>query len=82
MSVNNISSKLTSVEKIVQRVVSAEKSNQKEIRLTVQEAREIVTDLSILTSKLGKHIEEIHAKLDKIEVASNEIKVQVDGGAF
>jgi len=82
MSANNISTKLTSVEKIVQRLVSAEKSNQKEIRLTVQEAREIVTDLSILTSKLGKHIEEIHAKLDKIEVASNEIKVQVDGGTF
>lgn len=82
MSANNISTKLTSVEKIVQRVVAAEKSNQKEIRLTVQEAREIVTDLSILTSKLGKHIEEIHAKLDKIEVASSEIKVQVDGGTF
>ncbi len=82
MSANNIPVKLTSVEKIVQRLVAAEKSNQKEIRLSVQEAREIVTDLSVLTSKLGKHIEEIHAKLNKIEVSNNEINVQVDGGTF
>lgn len=82
MSANNIPVKLTSVEKIVQRLVAAEKSNQKEIRLSVQEAREIVTDLSTLTSKLGKHIEEIHAKLDRIEVSNKEISVQVDGGTF
>jgi septation ring formation regulator EzrA len=66
MSANNVSLKLTSVEKIVQRLVAAEKTNQKEIRLSVQEAREIITDLSVLSSKLGKHIEEIHQKLDKI----------------
>jgi septation ring formation regulator EzrA len=82
MSQNNISVKLTSVEKIVQRLVAAEKANLKEIRLSVQEAREIVTDLSILTSKLGKHIEEIHSKLDKITSVSSEISVKVDGGTF
>jgi septation ring formation regulator EzrA len=82
MSRNDLPTKLTSVEKIVQRLVSAEKTNQKEIRLTVQEAREIVTDLSVLTSKLGKHIEEIHQKLDKIEVANAQINVQMDGGGF
>jgi septation ring formation regulator EzrA len=82
MSRNDLPVKLTSVEKIVQRLVAAEKTNQKEIRLTVQEAREIVTDLSVLTSKLGKHIEDIHQKLDKIEVASAQINVQMDGGVF
>jgi septation ring formation regulator EzrA len=82
MSRNDLPAKLTSVEKIVQRLVSAEKTNQKEIRLTIQEAREIVTDLSILTSKLGKHIEEIHQKLDKIEVAGAQVNVQMDGGTF
>jgi septation ring formation regulator EzrA len=82
MSANNLPTKLTSVEKIVQRLVAAEKSNQKEIRLSVQEAREIVTDLSVLTSKLGKHIEEIHQKLGKIEAVSAQINVQMDGGTF
>jgi septation ring formation regulator EzrA len=82
MSRNDLPAKLTSVEKIVQRLVSAEKTNQKEIRLTIQEAREIVTDLSILTSKLGKHIEEIHQNLDKIEVAGAQVNVQMDGGTF
>jgi septation ring formation regulator EzrA len=82
MSANNVSIKLTSVEKIVQRLVAAEKTNQKEIRLSVQEAREIITDLSVLSSKLGKHIEEIHQKLDKIEVANAQINVQMDGGTF
>lgn len=82
MSRNDLPVKLTSVEKIVQRLVAAEKTNQKEIRLTVQEAREIVTDLSVLTSKLGKHIEDIHQKLDKIEAASAQLNVQMDGGTF
>jgi septation ring formation regulator EzrA len=82
MSRNDLPVKLTSVEKIVQRLVAAEKTNQKEIRLSVQEAREIVTDLSVLTSKLGKHIEDIHQKLDKIEVANAQLNVQMDGGTF
>ena len=82
MSRNDLPIKLTSVEKIVQRLVAAEKTNQKEIRLSVQEAREIVTDLSVLTSKLGKHIEDIHQKLDRIEVANAQLNVQMDGGTF
>jgi mevalonate kinase len=82
MSQNNISIKLTSVEKLVQRLVAAEKTNQKEIRMSVTEAREVITDLSILTSKLGKHIEEIHQRLDKLNVSTNELSVQMDGGQF
>jgi septation ring formation regulator EzrA len=82
MSQNNLSLKLTSVEKLVQRLVAAEKTNQKEIRMSVSEAREVITDLSILTSKLGKHIEEIHQRLDKLNVSNNEMSVQMDGGQF
>jgi len=82
MSQNKLPSSLTSVEKLVQRLVAAERSNQKEIRMSVQEVRDIVTDLSIMTSKLGKNIDEIHAKLDKIVSVSSEITVQVDGGNF
>jgi len=82
MSQNNISIKLTSVEKLVQRLVAAEKTNQKEIRMSVAEAREVITDLSILTSKLGKQIEEIHQRLDKLNVSTNELSVQMDGGQF
>ncbi len=80
MSQNNF--KLTSVEKLVQRLVAAEKTNQKEIRISVIEAREIITDLSVLTSKLGKHIEEIHQRLDKLSVSTTELNIQMDGGQF
>jgi septation ring formation regulator EzrA len=82
MSLNKVPQNLTSVEKLVQRLHTAEKSNQKEIRLSTQEARDILTDLSIMTAKIGKNLDEINAKLDKINVASSEIKVQVDGGTF
>lgn len=82
MSQDKISIQLPSVEKLVQRLVTAEKTNQKEIRITVQEARELVTDLSLLTTKLGKHIQEIHAKLDKLTPEQQQITVQMDGGVF
>ncbi len=82
MSQDKISIQLPSVERLVQRLVAAEKTNQKEIRITVHEARELVTDLSLLTTKLGKHIQEIHAKLDKLTPEQQQITVQMDGGVF
>lgn len=82
MSQNNIPDRLPSVERLIQRLVTAEKSNQKEIRLTTQEAKELVTDLSMITSKLSKHIADIHTKLDKLVIQSPEINVQMDGGTF
>ena len=65
MSQNNIPERLGSVERIIQRVATAEKTNQKEIRITLQEAKELITDLALITSKLGKTIDEINGKLDK-----------------
>jgi septation ring formation regulator EzrA len=82
MSQDKLSIQLPSVERLVQRLVTAEKTNQKEIRLTIQEARELTTDLSVMTSKLGKQITEIHAKLDRLTGEQQQISVQMDGGSF
>jgi len=82
MSQDKTSIQLPSVERLIQRVVAAEKTNQKEIRLTIQEARELTTDLSLMTSKLGKQITEIHSRLDKLTGEQQQISVQMDGGTF
>jgi predicted nucleic acid-binding Zn-ribbon protein len=73
---------LPSIERIIQRVTTAEKSNQKEIRITIQEGKELVSDLAVITSKLAKTINEIHAKMDKLNVQEAEINVKMDGGGF
>lgn len=82
MSQNNIPDRLPSIERIIQRVTTAEKSNQKEIRITIQEGKELVSDLAVITSKLAKTINEIHAKMDKLNVQEAEINVKMDGGGF
>lgn len=74
--------KLPSVERLIQRLNTAEKSNQKEFRMSIQEARELITDLSLLTSRLGKTIENINSKLDKLTAESETITVKMDGGSF
>lgn len=82
MQQNNLPNRLGSVEKLAQRLKSAELSQQKEIKLTVQEARELVMDLSLLTAKMGNHIQEIHEMIAKIQVNNETIEVKFDGGAF
>ena len=82
MSQNNIPERLGSVERIIQRVATAEKTNQKEICITLQEAKELITDLALITSKLGKTIDDINGKLDKLTVQTQEINVSMDGGTF
>jgi len=81
MSQNNLAT-LPNLEKFFQRVGTAERTNQKEIRLTINEARDMMNDLALLTSGLGKTITDIHAKLDKLTVESQEIKIGMDGGTF
>lgn len=81
MSQNNITT-LPSVEKLVARVAAAEKSQQKEIRITIQEARDLTAELSVLTAKLGKTVQEIHAMLSEIRESSNKIDIKFDGGTF
>jgi len=81
MSQNNITS-LPTVEKLISRVAVAEKSQQKEIRISIQEARDLTSELSVLTSKLGKTVQEIHAMLSEIRESTTKIDVKFDGGQF
>lgn len=82
MSLNNLPNNLPSVEKLLQRVASAERSQQKEIRITIQEAKELTAELAIMTSKLGKTIQDIHSMLLDIKNNSEKIDIKFDGGGF
>lgn len=82
MSQNNIPTNLPSVERLLQRVIAAERSQQKDIRLTIQEARELTAELAIITSKLGKTVQEVHQMLSEIRAATSNIEVKFDGGGF
>lgn len=82
MSANNLPTTLPSVERLIQRVNSAEKTQQKEIRITIQEARELTTELAIMTSKLGRTVQEIHTMLAQIKESTTNIDVKFDGGTF
>ena len=82
MSQNKIPINLPTVEKLLNRVASAEKSQQKEIRISIQEARDLTLELALITSKLGNTIQEIHDKLSKISENAGSIDVKLDGGTF
>lgn len=73
---------MPSVQRLLQRISSAEKTNQKEIRITIQEARELTTDLALLTSKLGTTVQEVHTMLRKMKAENEELEVKFDGGDF
>lgn len=82
MSLNNPPTNLPSVERLIQRLNSAEKTQQKEIRISIQEGKELVQELAIITSKLGKTIQEIHQVLLEVKANSSSIDVKFDGGNF
>lgn len=82
MSQNNIPINLPSVEKLIQRVIAAEKSQQKDIRISIEEARMLTAELAILTAKLGKTVSEIHQLLAEIKESTTQIDVKFDGGGF
>ena len=82
MSQNNIPVTLPTVEKLIQRITVAEKSQQKEIRITIQEARDLTAELAVMTSKLGKTVQEIHQMLAEIKESTTNIDVKFDGGTF
>ena len=79
---NNIPSNLPGVEKLIRRITAAEKSQQKDIRISIQEAREITTELALLSANLNTRITEIHEALENIKKNSSEIEVKFDGGGF
>ena len=78
----DIPSTLPTVTKIIQRVDAAEKTQQREIRLTIQEARSLINELAIITSKLGNTIAEIHSALNALKDSTSNISVKFDGGNF
>ena len=83
MPPNNLPNNLPSIERLLLRIRSAEKSQQKEIRLTIQEANELSDELAVLTVKLSKTINEIHSNL--LEIKSNNSgnsTTSFDGGGF
>lgn len=79
---SNLPTNLPSVERLLQRVAAAEKSQQKDIRISIQEARELTAELAIMTAKLGKTVQEIHAMLAEIKESTTNIDVKFDGGGF
>jgi hypothetical protein len=82
MSQNNLPTNLPTVEKLIQRVNAAEKAQQKDIRISIQEARDLTGELAVITSKLGRTVQEIHAMLAKIQESTTKIDVKFDGGTF
>ena len=82
MSQNNIPTVLPTVERLLQRIIVAEKSQQKEIRITIQEARDLTTELAIFSTKLGRTVQDIHTMLAQITESSQNIDVKFDGGSF
>lgn len=82
MSQNKLPNTLPSVEKLIQRISSAEKSQQKDIRLSIEEARALTSELAIITAKLGQTVQEIHAMLAEIRESTTNIDVKFDGGSF
>ena len=64
------------------RISVAERSQQKDIRLSIQEARELTLELAVLTAKLGQTVQEIHQMLTQIRDSTTQIDVKVDGGSF
>jgi ABC-type transporter Mla subunit MlaD len=82
MSANNLPTNLPSVERLIQRVSAAEKAQQKNITISIQEVRELTAELAIMTSKLGRTVQEIHQMLAEIRESTTQIDVKFDGGSF
>lgn len=82
MRQDDIPNNLPSVERLIQRTRSAERSNQREIRISIQEARELTEDLAVFTSKLGKTLADIQKTLAEIKASAGNVEVKMDGGSL
>ena len=82
MSTNSLPQSLPTIEKILQRIEVAEKSQQKDIRITIQEARSLTLELSMFTSKLGTVVASIDEQLKQIKQNSEQVEVKFEGGQF
>ena len=82
MSANSLPDTLPTIQKLLQRIQVAERSQQKEIRISLQEARDLTTELAMMTAKLGRTVSEIHEMLAVIKESTTQIDVKFDGGQF
>jgi hypothetical protein len=82
MSANKIPQSLPSVDRLLQRLNVAEKSQQKDIRISIQEGRELVQELALLTIKMSNTVNEVHQMLLEIKASTTQIDVKFDGGGF
>lgn len=82
MSQDNLPQTLPALQKIIQRISAAERSQQKEIRITIQEARELSLELSLLTARLSHNIQEIRDAVKVMADNTQKIDVKFDGGSF
>ena len=82
MSANSLPDTLPTIQKLLQRIQVAERSQQKEIRISLQEARDLTAELAMMTAKLGKTVSEIHQMLSTIKDSTTQIDVKFDGGKF
>jgi septation ring formation regulator EzrA len=82
MSQSNLPDTLPTIQKLLQRIQVAERSQQKEIRISLQEARELTTELALMSAKLSKTVSEIHQMLTAIKDSTTQIDVKFDGGNF
>ena len=82
MSQNNLPDTLPTIQKLLQRIQVAERSQQKEIRISLQEARDLTTELALMSAKLSKTVNEIHQMLATIKESTTQIDVKFDGGKF
>lgn len=72
---------LVNVEKLLARIAAAERSNQREIRLTIQEGKELAIELALLSTRLVSTIQHIDSQLATIN-QDNSISVKMSGGKF
>jgi regulator of replication initiation timing len=82
MQQNNIPQTLPTLQKLIQRIAAAEKGQQKEIRITIQEARDLSLELSMLTARMSHNIQEIREAVKIIAENTQNIDVKFDGGKF
>lgn len=82
MSQDKLPQTLPTLQKIIQRIASAEKSQQKEIRISIQEARDLSLELSMLTARMSQNIQEIREAVKIMADNTQNIDVKFDGGGF
>lgn len=82
MSQNNLPQTLPTLQKFINRIASAERSQQKEIRITIQEARELSLELAMLTARTSQQIQEMLEAIKTMADNTQNIDVKFDGGGF